>query len=143
MKNQKLIRRQILRKLKPRAKALYLQMPQYAKAATPEKRKGIARRTPQRAKEERQYLIENRIWLQLPENRLCLHCLRLKGKEVPATQVHHSHGKRQRLLLYKPWWRPVCDEGQAWCHNNIADARIIDLWAPVGQWEVQPPKDLV
>jgi hypothetical protein len=122
-------------------KAPWTSMPQYAKPVTAKKPKRIARRTPRRAKEEREYLIENRIWLQLPENRLCLHCLRLKGKQVRATQVHHSHGKRQRLLLYKPWWRPVCDEGQVWCHANIAEARKIDLWAPVGQWEKQPPKE--
>lgn len=135
------IRRSILSKLEPKARALWVTMPQYAKPVTAKKPKRIARRTKQRAKEERQYLIEVRQWLLLPENKWCLHCLRLLGVKKRATQNHHSRGKRYRLLLYKPWWRPVCDEGQVWCHANIAEARKIDLWAPVGKWEKQPPKE--
>ena len=92
-----------------------------AKKAAPVRR--IKARTPQRAKDEATYRKEVKVWLALPENFWCKACQPLNKvmnpmasiQTQPTSQCHHSHGRRGRLLLHKPFWVPVCED----CHYII------------------------
>jgi hypothetical protein len=125
-------------------KALWLQFPQYI---TPEilnrpenelihykRKRSIARRTPQRAAQERLYLRRVREWLRLTENRWCQVYLLLLGRRVPATQCHHYQGRRGMLLLYEPFWIPVSWEGHQWIGDHRQRARELDLLCPLGRY---------
>ena len=117
-----------------------------AKKAAPVRR--IKARTPQRAKDEATYRKEVKAWLAQPENHWCLACERLR-KFLPetdvrqhsiqyATQCHHSHGRRNRLLLHKPFWIAVCSD----CHHfitfvNPRAAREAGLLCPEGRYNDQ------
>ena len=117
-----------------------------AKKASPAHR--IKARTPQRAKDEATYRREVKAWLALPENQWCRACLPLRRflpaddkrqhSIQPATQCHHKFGRRNRLLLHKPFWIPVC----AGCHHFITFvsptiARAAGLLCPEGSYNDQ------
>jgi hypothetical protein len=87
-------------------------------------RKLIRRRNPKRASEEKKYRERVKVWLLGKECRKC---------HNPATQTHHAHGRRGRLLLWEPGWRPLCAECHDWAHKNPADGLRYDLFAQ-GTW---------
>lgn len=117
-----------------------------AKKASPQRR--IKARTPQRAKDEATYRKEVKAWLALPENHWCRACEPLRPF-LPsfddrqhsihlATQCHHKFGRRNRLLLHKPFWVPVCQP----CHDFItfvspSAAREAGLLCPEGRYNDQ------
>ena len=117
-----------------------------AKKAAPQRR--IKARTPQRAKDERIYRTEVVAWLALPENHWCRACEPLR-KFLPATdsrqhsiqyatQCHHKFGRRNRLLLHKPFWIPCCSA----CHDfitfvNPRAAREAGVLCPEGRYNDQ------
>lgn len=138
MKNQSSIRQSILRKLEPRAKALYLQMPQYAKPVTAKKPKRIARNTKKRAQQGRIYRARVKVWLELPENVICRVTVALGKMPLKSKEVHHKHGRRGELLLCEKYWIPVSNCGHQWIHSNPQKARELGLLAPLGQWNQMP-----
>ena len=116
------------------------------KKASPQRR--IKARTPQRAKDERTYRKEVSAWLVLPENFWCKACLPLRRflpadderqhSIQPASQCHHKFGRRNRLLLHKPFWIPVCCQ----CHDfitfiNPRAAREAGVLCPEGRYNDQ------
>lgn len=78
-------------------------------------KKGIAKRSPKRAKEEREYNKEVKIWLV---GKMCAVFPNRK-----ATQCHHKRGRIGKLLLDKRYWLPVSDEGHRKIENNPDWAR--------------------
>jgi hypothetical protein len=114
-------------------------MPQYAKAATPVKRKFVRSRTPKRAKEEREYNRQVKIWKQSPDNKYCFACRPVFDRwPYSARDCHHWAGRQGDLLLYKPFWKPVCSQCHAFISNNIAKAIELGLRAPKHQWNQMP-----
>lgn len=102
----------------------------------------IRRRTTKRAAEERKYRARVKVWIKEPENTLCKACPVLwkppMPQPQPSTQCHHTHGRRGRLLLYEPFWLPVCED----CHNVIHKvspeaAREAGVLCEIGQWNDQ------
>jgi hypothetical protein len=55
-------------------------------------------------------------------------------------EVHHSHGRRGRLLNYKPWWIFMSRFGHRVVHMFPKVARRFGWLCDPGQWNVQPPK---
>ena len=114
-------------------KALWLQLPQF-RVPEPSKRledeltqykglRSLARRTPERAEQERLYRTRVKEWLRLPENRWCRVYLLLLGRRASASQCHHYQGRRGMLLLYEPFWIPVSWEGHRWIDDHRERAR--------------------
>jgi hypothetical protein len=94
----------------------------------------VARRTVERADQERLYRTRVKAWLALPENRWCRVYLLLLSRRVPATQCHHYQGRRGRLLLYEPFWIPVSWEGHRWIDEHRERARELGLLCPLGRY---------
>ena len=92
----------------------------------------MARRTPERASQERIYRQQVKEWLRLPENKWCQVYLRLTGEHHLATQCHHFQGRRGSLLLYREFWIPVSHEGHKWIEDNMDQARTLGLLCPLG-----------
>ena len=125
-------------------KALWLQLPQFRAPAHSERLedelthykrlRSFARRTPERAEQERLYRTQVKEWLRLPENRWCRVYLLLLGRRVPASQCHHYQGRRGMLLLYEPSWIPVSWEGHRWIDEHRERARDLGLLCPLGQY---------
>lgn len=101
--------------------------------------KYIRSRTPKRAAEEAIYRKRVKVWIV---DKYCEVELILHNRKVPATQNHHTHGKRGRLLLYEPWWCPVTQWGHDWIRDHPLEARVLGLICEVGQWNVPPKIDL-
>lgn len=60
-----------------------------------------------------------------------------------ATDLHHSKGRRGKLLLDQRYWIPLCREMHSWVHSHPGEARTmswrgIPLIAPEGEWNKQP-----
>ncbi len=125
-------------------KALWLQLPQFRvpeplerlkhELAHYKRRRALARRTPERAEQERLYRTQVQEWLRLPENRWCRVYLLLLGRHVPAFQCHHYQGRRGMLLLYEPFWIPVSWEGHRWIDEHRERARELGLLCPLGRY---------
>lgn len=98
------------------------------------RRTRIKSRTPQRAKEVREYNAEAKAWLLLPENRFCAVAKALNKLPARSTQVHHMRGRIGRLLLDKRYWKPVSNDGHRWIHDNIEEARALGLICQRGEW---------
>ncbi len=97
----------------------------------PTRPKPIRRRTPKRAAEEARYRRRVKEWLKdkiVCRGHNCIYW---------PTQCHHSHGRRGRLLLYEPFWIPVCEFCGAWIHENPKQARELGLLCPQGCWNDQ------
>ena len=56
----------------------------------------------------------------------------------PAKEIHHTHGRLKKLLMYKRYWLPVSREGHNWIHLNIAEARKYGWICRKGLWNKQP-----
>jgi len=125
-------------------KALWLQLPQFRPPETLDRSAdeltqyqrlhSVARRTPERAEQERLYRTRVKEWLRLPENRWCRVYLQLLGRRVPATQCHHYQGRRGVLLHHEPFWIPVSWEGHRWIDDHRQQARALDLLCPLGSY---------
>lgn len=64
----------------------------------------IPRRTKKRAKQEREYLKERKVFLE--KNPICF----VKGCGKPATTIEHTKGRVGKLLLNQKYWQPCCLE---------------------------------
>ena len=53
------------------------------------------------------------------------------------SEVHHTHGRRGRLLRYKPWWLALSRLGHRWVHQHPKEARERGWLCPAGQWNEQ------
>jgi hypothetical protein len=125
-------------------KALWLQLPQFraletsdrlADELTPYRRfRSVARRTPERAVQERLYWNQVQEWLRRPENRWCRVYMLLVDRRMPASQCHHYQGRRGMLLLYQPFWIPVSWEGHRWIDEHRPAARALGLLCPLGRY---------
>jgi hypothetical protein len=96
-------------------------------------RKRLAPATKARAKQRRKYAARVKVWL-LGKKCAADYCTNM------ATECHHTHGRVGALLLYEPWWMPVCSG----CHRTIT---MMPKWARYhgyicqqGQWNSPPPK---
>jgi hypothetical protein len=133
--------------LKFMKKALWLQLPKFKPPVSSEtldqlgdeltrykRLRAVARRTPERAQQERLYHTRIKEWLRLAENHWCRVYLLLLGQRVPATQCHHYQGRRGMLLLYEPFWIPVSWEGHRWIEDHRQRARELGLLCPLGRY---------
>ena len=117
-----------------------------AKKAEPLRR--IKARTPQRVKDERTYRKLAKEYLAAFGNEMCQACKplwKIMHSTPPpdwmpsrASQVHHSHGRRGRLLLHRPFFIPVCE----FCHHIItfvspSAAREAGVLCPEGRYNDQ------
>jgi len=116
--------------------ALWLSLPSAKLHQKKIKTRQIKRRTPKRASEEAKYRRRVKVWI---EGKYCRVAWYARMSLEPATQCHHTHGKRGKLLLYEPWWCPVSQWGHDWIRDNPIEARKLGLLCDVGQWNV-PPK---
>ncbi len=103
-----------------------------AELAAYRRRRSPARRTPERALQEKSYRQRVKAWLLRPENRSCRVYQLLLDRQVPATQCHHYQGRRGMLLLYEPFWIPVSYEGHRWIDEHRAQARALGLIVSAG-----------
>ena len=108
-------------------------------------RKPIARRSPERRRQDRIYNARVKAFLARPENSFCWCCAAknpyaLMNRE-PSTNVHHKHGRgwRGELLLVEELWVPCCTPCHpAWIDANRDEARRLGLLAPRGQYNRMP-----
>lgn len=130
-------------KPKPKKRALWLQLPRYRRVDRKPEVRRIKRRTTKRAKDERTYNARVKVWLTLPENRICKACPQLlveNSEPAPAAQNHHRYGRKRELLMDERFWLPVCAPCHDHIHRSPALSRELGLLAPLGQWN-QMPKD--
>lgn len=83
----------------------------------------IRKRSVKRAKQEREYLIENRKFLE--ENPYCKAEVQCHG--MLSNQVHHKKGRIGDLLLDKRFWLPVCAQCHEWIERNPIKAKEMGL----------------
>lgn len=79
----------------------------------------IKRRSEKRAKQEREYIKENKIYLE--EHPYCEAKVQCHG--MLSSQVHHKKGRIGDLLLNKEFWLPVCGQCHDWIENNPLEAK--------------------
>lgn len=104
-------------------------------------------------------------FLKRPENRVCWICIgrslgatRAEIREIMdrtpyeafkilensgavitgATEVHHYAGRIGRLLDFVPYFVPECRGCRQWPHDNLRQARALDLVAPASAYNVFP-----
>lgn len=97
--------------------------------------KRIKQRSTDRAKEERQYLKRNKVWLH--EHIFCEACAatapfrtihEYKAHGIRrADQVHHKAGKEHGLLLDESLWLAVCGSCHRWIEDHGRAARCLGL----------------
>lgn len=83
-----------------------------------------------REKQYREYVKLRKPFLEA--NPICACC-----GHATATEVHHSHGRTGRLLLYVPLWFGLCAGCHFWVTNHTTEARARWLTCPEGQWNDQ------
>jgi hypothetical protein len=84
-----------------------------------------------------QYKKDKRKWWRLEASLCCRKCGR--KMKTNSRSVHHSHGRLGNLLLYKPWWIPLCIfPCHKWVDENPNEARALGLLCQLGEWNVQP-----
>lgn len=81
--------------------------------------RAIPTRTKKRAAQERQYLALRAVWL--PKNAYCK--AQLTGCTFHASDVHHMAGREGLMLLYTPYWLPVCRNCHNWIEANGEEAK--------------------
>ncbi len=74
--------------------------------------------TPRRKQLIRIYGQIKALWMQEPENQVCV-CREELGCCKPGDPlvVHHTAGRENWLLLYTPLWKPICTKA----HRKISD----------------------
>ena len=95
-----------------------------AKYRTKKKQKPIAPRSPKRAKQEREYSKERKIFLLANPNckaKLPNQCT------ISATDVHHTKGREGWLLLAVAFWIPVCRGCHTWIEEHPEQAKQLGL----------------
>ena len=83
----------------------------------------IPKRSKKRSKQERAYIVANKVFLMLERNKFCPVMAMLKGKTVRTTEVHHVQGRENEMLLDQEFWLAVCREAHEWIHANPEIAR--------------------
>lgn len=101
-------------------------------------RKPIRRVSPKKAKANRAYNARVKEWLKEAGNTICHACIARRKPIQPASQCHHSHGRLGKLLMFEPYWIPLCDDCHRWIHANPEAARKLSLLAEKGQWNTFP-----
>ncbi len=101
----------------------------------------IRRRTRTRAAQERIY--NQRARLFLLRNKWCA-VFDFSGSREMATEVHHSRGRIQKLLLEERWWIPVSAIGHSWIGKHPTLARKIrwngiPVLCKIGDWGRSEP----
>ena len=81
---------------------------------------------------------ENRIYRKLrkkfiKENPVCVCHAKLNCGSV-ATDVHHTQGRRMKLLNDTEKWLPVCRVAHLWIHNNPVAAAAHGWICQKGLW---------
>ncbi len=137
------------------AAALRLAARRKQRQRAPKVRRRIAAATPQMQARRRRYRERVKVWLTLPENRLCRVWLlsdafrdeHVKANGYPggpllASQCHHKFGrkltKQGDLLLAGEYWIPVSMAGHVWLDANKDKARELGLLAPKSQYDTWP-----
>ena len=99
------------------------QIQRYQQKQKEKERKPIAKHSPKRAKEEREYSKEAKAFkLANPD---C--AARLKGCTGATEDVHHMKGKIGDLLLDQHYWLPACRHCHDWIEKNSKKAKILGL----------------
>lgn len=76
-------------------------------------------RSKKRSKQEREYLKENKKFLE--DNPYCKAEIQCHG--MLSNQVHHMKGRIGDLLLNKDFWLPVCTQCHDWIENHPLEAK--------------------
>ena len=99
-------------------------------------------RTAKRAAEEAVYRRRVTFWLRQSENRLCRGCRPIFNRDPNrTTECHHYAGRRGVLLLFEPWWIPLCAECHQWVTNNAKAASWLNLMCNPGWYNDPPPAE--
>lgn len=80
-------------------------------------------RSVKRAKQECEYLKENKIYLKV--NIYCEAKVQCHG--MLSNQVHHKKGRIGDLLLNKEFWLPVCNQCHKWIECHPIEAKELGL----------------
>ena len=102
-------------------------------AANQTPRKHIRKQTTKLARDRAQYRKEVKAWLA-EGHQYCTAHLVTTGRLVKAIQCHHRFGRRGKLLLWKPGWLPVSQEGHDWINSHPKEAQELKLIGPKGTW---------
>lgn len=98
----------------------------------PKQRKRINPISAQMRQALKDYAKEKRLWKSEPQNQLCI----VTGK--PATDIHHTRGRRGDLLCLSILWLPVIRSVHDWIADNPDLARKAGLLCPAGKWNTTP-----
>jgi len=98
------------------------QKPKTAKKQTPIKRTPIKQASDKRRKESYIYAKERKLFLALPENKVCTVAKAVFNETLPACEIHHKAGRRGKFLVYVPFWLAVSRKGHNWIHANPEEA---------------------
>lgn len=77
-------------------------------------------RTPQRARQERQYAKQRRVFLNLDDGGR--RCEFPKGCHAVADTVQHLRGRRGDRLLDETYWAASCLRHNLWAEENTGEA---------------------
>lgn len=75
----------------------------------------------------------------LKKNKWCVICAALKGRPVPATEVHHGRGRAKELLFDTRFFHATCRGCRLIPHDNPKWAREVGILAEAKDWGVHPP----
>jgi len=81
----------------------------------------------QRAQDVKVYKQRVSVWKQTAGG--CRKC----EKKQPI-ECHHTRGRAGKLLLTEKYWIPLCERCHRWVHQNIKQARLLNLICEKGKW---------
>ncbi len=90
------------------------------------KRTTLRKMSPSKAKEHRKYILARARALpgkvcEMPSG---IPCTQL------ATEIHHTRGRRGKMLTDERYWTFLCRECHRWVHDHARDARQLGLLRP-------------
>ena len=81
---------------------------------------------------ERKFLLAKNLW--------CAWGLKQNPKQfIRATQIHHTRGRRGKLLIDQRFWLAVSADGHEFIHKHPYNARSLGLLCEVGDWNKPAP----
>ena len=120
----------IQRRIKPRAQAIWTQMPGAVVSEKIPRRRLAAISERMRLKLSRYFRARQLFLLTHPTCAV--------DPERKSVEAHHMRGRLGELLLDQRFWLPVSAEGHRWIHEHPAAARQNGWLCAAGEWNVKP-----
>jgi hypothetical protein len=92
-----------------------------------------------KSQRQRIYALVKESWWVLVVGTVCPVMKKIFKRRVPVARCpHHVRGRLGDLLFDTRFFLAVSEEGHAWIHRNVAQARKHGWYAQPGEWNTKP-----